>query len=131
MKAATHNSLPISSQRFVEFVKIQAQQVLLFLGKIPNPSTGKVVQNFEAARLFIDQLEMLQEKTNGNLSLEESEILKVTLSEVRFAYVQTVSSKPTVESSTTSSPFFSQSSEGNNAQEIMEKKKKFSKSYGS
>jgi hypothetical protein len=130
MRAATLD-LPTSSQRFVEFVKIQAQQVLLFLGKIPNPSTGKVVQNFEAARLFIDQLEMLQEKTNGNLSLEESEVLNVTLSEVRFAYVRAVSDKPTVESSTTSSLSFSQVGERNTAQEIVERKKKFSKSYGS
>jgi hypothetical protein len=129
MKAATLN-LPTSSQRFVEFVKIQAQQVLLFLGKIPNHSTGKVVQNFEAARLFIDQLEMLQEKTNGNLSLEESEVLNVTLSEVRFAYVRAVSAKPTVELSTKSSLSFSQVSERSSAQEIVERKKKFSKSYG-
>jgi Domain of unknown function (DUF1844) len=131
MEAATPNP-PTSSQRFVEFVKIQAQQVLLFLGKIPNPSTGKVVQNFEAARLFIDQLEMLQEKTSGNLSLEESEVLNVTLSEVRFAYIRAVSAKPTVESSAMSSLSLSQASdERSGAQEIEEKKKKFSKSYGS
>jgi|SRR6185437_12587011 len=129
MKVAPPN-LSASSQRFVELVRIQAQQVLLFLGKIPNPSTGKVTQNFEAARLFIDQLEMLQEKTNGNLSPEESEILNVTLSEVRLAYVQATSTKSTVELNMVP-PLSCSRAEGNNVQEIVERKKKFSKNYGS
>ncbi|QQY08703.1 MAG: DUF1844 domain-containing protein [Candidatus Xiphinematobacter sp.] len=129
---ATSLSLPTSSQRFLEFIRMQAQQALLFLGKIPHPSTGKVVQNFEAARLFIDQLEMLQEKTSGNLSPEESEILNVTLADVRLAYVRSTSNQSTVdESNATSSPLpFSQGG-NNDAQEIVERKKKFSKNYGS
>lgn len=129
---ATSLSLPTSSQRFLEFIRMQAQQALLFLGKIPHPSTGKVVQNFEAARLFIDQLEMLQEKTSGNLSPEESEILNVTLADVRLAYVRSTSNKSTVDESNATSPPLPFSQGGNDdAQEIVERKKKFSKNYGS
>lgn len=122
-------NISTSSQRFIEFVRMQAQQIFLFLGKIPSP-TGKVAQNLEVARLFIDQLEMLQEKTNGNLNSEEVEALNVTLSEVRFAYVQTVSKDSS--SSTTVTPSSSlPQTEVKYVEGSMEKKKKFSKNYGS
>lgn len=117
---------PPSNRRFIEFLRMQAQQILLFLGKIPNP-TGKMGQNFEAARLFIDQLEMLQEKTKGNLNLEESETLNLVLSEVRLAYVQTA---PTNDASTLTPPTLS-TMERHIEETTAEKKKKFSKSYGS
>ena len=48
------------TQRFIEFVMMQAQQAAMFLGRIPNPQTGKPEVNLELARLFIDQLEMIQ-----------------------------------------------------------------------
>ncbi len=44
--------------------------------------------HLEAARLFIDQLEMIREKTRGNLSPEEVEILKNVLSDLQLAFVQ-------------------------------------------
>ena len=57
------------SQRFIEFVMMQAQNAALFLGQIPNPQTGKGEINLELAKMFIDQLGMIQEKTRGNLFL--------------------------------------------------------------
>ena len=45
--------------------------------------------NPELARHFIDLLAMLQEKTKGNLSLEEKRMLENTLTELRFRFVQT------------------------------------------
>ena len=56
------------TQRFIEFVMMQAQNAALFLGQIPNPQTGKAEVNLEVARMFIDQLAMIQEKTRGNLT---------------------------------------------------------------
>jgi hypothetical protein len=60
------------TQRFIEFVLMQAQNAALFLGQIPNPQTGKGEVNLEVAKMFIDQLAMIQEKTRGNLTSEES-----------------------------------------------------------
>ena len=122
-------NISTSSQRFIEFVRMQAQQIFLFLGKIHSP-TGKVAQNLEVARLFIDQLEMLQEKTNGNLNSEEVEALNVTLSEVRFAYVQTVSKDSSSSAAVAPSSSLPQT-EVKYVEGSMEKKKKFSKNYGS
>src|SRR6266853_6479605 len=76
------------TQRFIEFVMMQAQNAALFLGQIPNPQTGKPERNLEVARMFIDQLAMIQEKTRGNLSSEETTVLRNTLSNLQMVYVE-------------------------------------------
>ena len=76
------------SQRFIEFVVMHAQNAALFLGQIPNPKTGEGEVNLDLARMFIDQLEMIQEKTRGNLTNEEAMVLRNTLSNLQMAYVE-------------------------------------------
>ncbi len=74
------------TQRFIEFIMMQAQQCALFLGRIPNPQTGKTEPNLAVARMLIDQLEMLREKTRGNLNHEEAEILASILTDLQQAF---------------------------------------------
>ena|SRR5436190_22820485 len=81
-------SLGELSQRFIEFVMMQAQNAALFLGQIPNPQTGKGEVNLELAKMFIDQLGMIQEKTRGNLTSEEGAVLKNTLANLQMAFVE-------------------------------------------
>ncbi|HVF71851.1 MAG TPA: DUF1844 domain-containing protein [Chthoniobacterales bacterium] len=76
------------SQRFIEFVMMQAQNAALFLGQIPNPQTGKGEVNLELAKMFIDQLGMIQDKTRGNLTNEEAAVLRNTLSNLQMAFVE-------------------------------------------
>src|SRR3982074_917210 len=76
------------SQRFIEFVMMQAQNAALFLGQIPNPQTGQGEVNLELAKMFIDQLGMIQEKTRGNLTNEESTVLRNTLTNLQMAFVE-------------------------------------------
>src|SRR5713101_4281981 len=76
------------SQRFIEFVMMHAQNAALFLGQIPNPKTGEGEVNLELAKMFIDQLAMIQEKTRGNLTNEESTVLRNALSNLQIAYVE-------------------------------------------
>ena len=76
------------SQRFIEFVMMHAQNAALFLGQIPNPKTGEGEVNLELAKMFIDQLAMIQEKTRGNLTSEESTVLRNALSNLQMAYVE-------------------------------------------
>ncbi len=61
-----------------------------FLGKIPNPQTGKVEKNLMQVKEIIDLLEILEEKTKSNLSKEEDNILKSTLSNLRLNYVEEI-----------------------------------------
>jgi hypothetical protein len=76
------------TQRFIEFVMMHAQNAALFLGQIPNPKTGEPEINLDLARMFIDQLEMIQEKTRGNLTNEETMVLGNTLSNLQMAFVE-------------------------------------------
>ena len=76
------------SQRFIEFVMMHAQNAALFLGQIPNPKTGEGEVNLDLAKMFIDQLAMIQEKTRGNLTNEETTVLRNALSNLQMAYVE-------------------------------------------
>jgi hypothetical protein len=82
------------SQRFIEFVVMHAQNAALFLGQIPNPRTGEPEVNLDLARMFIDQLAMIQEKTRGNLTSEETKVLSNALSNLQMAYVEVARETP-------------------------------------
>jgi hypothetical protein len=58
------------------------------LGKLPNPATGKIEINLIQTKEVIDLLEILDEKTKGNLTKDEDNILKTTLSNLRINYVE-------------------------------------------
>ena len=82
------------TQRFIEFVLMHAQNAALFLGQIPNPKTGEPEVNLDLARMFIDQLAMIQEKTRGNLASEEAKVLSNALSNLQMAYVDVARQTP-------------------------------------
>jgi hypothetical protein len=70
------------------------QVVLMFhtaamqqMGKIKNPLTEKIERDLEAAKNTIDILEMLREKTRGNLGPDEGRLLSQVLQELRLNYV--------------------------------------------
>ena len=83
------------TQKFIELVMMQAQQAALCLGQMAHPSTGKAEINLDAARMFIDHLEIIREKTKGNLSKDEEKILTSVLSELQLAFVQVAGSAGT------------------------------------
>jgi hypothetical protein len=139
------------SQRFIEFVIMHAQNAALFLGQIPNPKTGEAEVNLDLARMFIDQLAMIQEKTRGNLTNEEATVLRNALSNLQMAYVEASGSErpqatrggdgapaPTPEQPRMSQEPAEQPSERtpepsppiSSTEPEAESKKKFTKSYG-
>jgi hypothetical protein len=80
------------SALFAQLVIQQSNMAMLLMGKVPHPQTGEIVRDVEASRLFIDQLEMLEAKTKGNLTKEEDQLLKQSLMSLRMAFVQAVES---------------------------------------
>lgn len=80
------------SALFAQMVVQQANLAMMLLGKMPHPRSGQKVQDLEGARLFIDQLEMIEIKTKGNLSKEEESLLKQTLLSLHLAFVEVVES---------------------------------------
>jgi hypothetical protein len=89
----------MKSALFAHMVMQQSSMAMMLLGKTAHPETGKVVRDLEAAKLFIDLLEMLESKTKGNLNQEEAALLKQTLMSLRMAFVEAVdSTSPPAES---------------------------------
>src|SRR5277367_5198790 len=82
------------AQRFVQFVMMQTQNIFYVLGRIPSPDGRPIPPNLEAAKILIDQLEMIQEKTRGNLSNQEASILEDALKNVRLAFVEASGGTP-------------------------------------
>ncbi len=79
----------IHSMLFQQLVAGHSQMALMLMGRLENPHTGEFepVQP-EGAKVFIDQLEMLQAKTRGNLSPEESDALTRALGAVHTAFAE-------------------------------------------
>jgi hypothetical protein len=93
------NNTPVGNaemaQRFVQFVMMQTQNIYYLLGRIPSPDgRPNPPPNLEGAKLFIDQLEMVQEKTRNNLSAQESQILDEALKNSRLAFVEASGGTP-------------------------------------
>src|SRR5579883_18162 len=86
----TDFTLPPATFEFLVFsLKLQAEMRLM--GDMPEPGESQPaepVPDLTGARHAIDLLAMLEEKTRGNLSLEERRILENSLTELRFRYVQ-------------------------------------------
>lgn len=72
---------------FRELLSMLASQALMYMGAFPDES-GKAVVHLEIAKLNIDMLDVLEDKTQGNLSDEESTMLTQTLKELRAQFVE-------------------------------------------
>lgn len=83
-------SAAMLSAVFAQMVMQQTNMTLMLLGKIPNPSTNETMRDVSAAQYFIEQMEMLEVKTKGNLTPEEAATLKHSLLSLRMAFVEAV-----------------------------------------
>lgn len=78
----------IHSALLEQLITGHAQMALMLLGRLPNLHSGEHEEpNLEAAKIFIDQLEMLEVKTQGNRSEPESILLRDVLTRVRTEFV--------------------------------------------
>ena len=82
------------SAQFAGLVMQQTNLALMLLGRAPHPETQKTIQDIDGAKMFIDQLEMLEVKTQGNLRADEAKLLKQSLTALRLAFVQAIDSQP-------------------------------------
>ena len=73
---------------FIAFVLSLAHTAAVHFGDIPDPATGEKTQvNLPAAQQMIDILALLEEKTRGNLTAEERQLLDQMLFELRMRYI--------------------------------------------
>ena len=76
---------------FSAFILSLSTSVLMNLGLVENPVTKQKEKEPEVARQTIDLIELLKEKTKGNLTQEESKLIEDVLHELRLWYVKVVS----------------------------------------
>ncbi len=72
---------------FPSYILSYYTQGLVLLGEVPNPYTQKKEEDVEAARHTVDILTMLQQKTKGNLSKDEEQLLDSVLYELRIKFM--------------------------------------------
>lgn len=75
---------------FSTFIMSLNTSVLYHLGELSDPETGKKSVNIDLARHAIDTLVVLEQKTKGNLTAEESELMRNILYDVKMRFVNTV-----------------------------------------
>jgi len=75
------------NQLFIQLVAMFHIAGMQQMGKIKHPVTDKIERNLEAAQNSIDLLDMLKEKTRGNLSEEEEKMLDQILQELKLNFV--------------------------------------------
>ena len=74
---------------FVGFVLSLAHTAAYHFGDVPDPVTGESsTANLAAAQQIIDILSLLEEKTRGNLTAEERQLMEQLLYELRLRYVE-------------------------------------------
>jgi len=71
---------------FFALVLMFQQSVMLHLGKMANPATGKAERNLVQAKMAVDILEMLNKKTKGNLDKEEEKLISNVLADAQLNY---------------------------------------------
>ncbi len=76
---------------FSTLVQTLATQAAFFMSSERDPRSGRSIQNLDLAKHHIDLLAVLEEKTKGNLSDEEKQLLDTMLYELRVAYVSATS----------------------------------------
>ncbi len=76
----------VPNYQFMSLIYSLSQTIMVQLGKITNPATGKVEKNLAQAKATIDMLEMLKEKTKGNLAQTEEKMILATLQNIYLNY---------------------------------------------
>ena len=83
----------ISSYLFIKCIITLVQTADVLMGKVEAPATGEPVMDLPRVQLIIKQLEMLDENA-AKLGLEEQQMLKQSLQELRMAYVSAAGKTP-------------------------------------
>ena len=76
---------------FISYLNNLVATGQLYLEGIRDPETDEVVVNLGLVKGIIDTIEMLEEKTKGNLTAPEANFLSNTLYELRMGYVRAIS----------------------------------------
>ena len=75
---------------FLQLVSTYEMTAMMAMGKIKNPLTDKTEKDLEHARFAIDMLDMIIEKTRGNLNDDEKRFIQNISSQLKLNFVQEI-----------------------------------------
>jgi hypothetical protein len=79
--------VPMPPASFGLLLTTLATEALMAMGQLPHPMTGQTQKHRHQARYLIDTIDMLREKTKGNLTEQEQEMLDTLLHQLRMAFI--------------------------------------------
>ncbi|MGC4122734.1 MAG: DUF1844 domain-containing protein [Myxococcales bacterium] len=88
MREEKKSERPLPPMDFTTFCLSLASSAMIHLGQAASPDSGKTEKSLPLAKQTIDILVLLEEKTRGNLSAEESKLLSAVLYDLRMRFVQ-------------------------------------------
>ncbi len=86
--AAASANEPPPSPAFKNLLAFLARNAELVLAGLPDPRTGRTVIDLESLRQLIDMLEVLRDKTNGNLAKEDAQLLGDVIGDLKYSFLQ-------------------------------------------
>ena len=87
-KSDTEEEVQLPEVSFSTFIFSLSSSALFHFGEVKDPTTGQKNKNLPMAKHTIDILGMLEEKTTGNLTDDEAQLLKNILYDLRMRYVK-------------------------------------------
>jgi hypothetical protein len=79
---------PLPPPNIAELINIVVMQAMAGLGLLAGPNGDRIPPDLELAKHYIDLLQIVEEKTRGNLTTEEKQLLDQVLYETRMIFVQ-------------------------------------------
>ena len=89
--------LPMPPASFELLLTMLATEALVALGQVPHPLTGKAHVQPHQAQYLIDLLEVLRNKTQGNLTPREQQLLDSILHQLRLAFIESANQPKTTQ----------------------------------
>lgn len=87
-KSSKTTSYSLPEITFSTFIFSLNSSALVMLGAVEDPQTGQKTKNLPLAKQTIDMIAMIEEKTLGNLTNDEANLLKNILHDLRIMYVK-------------------------------------------
>jgi len=86
--SSKNKDIPLPEINFATFILSLTSSAMLHFGDIADPVSGKKERNLTIAKQTIDMIDMLREKTKGNLTKDEEALVENTLYELKIRYVK-------------------------------------------
>lgn len=80
---------PMPPASFEMLLSSLATEAMMALGQLPNPLTGQTEVRRNQAKYVIDMIDVLKEKTKGNLNPGDDQVIEDLLHQLRMAFVAT------------------------------------------